>query len=447
MFNLISTNKMSKLWSKSSIGPAQDRSAKLNPKIEAYTAGDDVVLDMVLMPYDIRASKAHAKGLHKIGVLTSAELDLIIDCLNELIILWTKRKIEIRVEDEDCHTVIENFMVFRLGETGKKIHTGRSRNDQVLVALRLYMKNQLDQIQKGAVNLSREFLAKAKQYQDVPMPGYTHTQQAMLSSLGHYYMSFAESLVDDAELIKAIGGHIDKSPLGSAAGYGVAFPLERDQVAQDLGFKSVQNNSLYCQNSRGKFESAYLEALVQVMMTISKFATDMILFTSREFEFFKADNSVVTGSSIMPQKRNVDGLEILRGNLCRVVAAQHLVQDLSKGLISGYHRDFQLMKKPVMESADILVNSLEVASLYLDGLEPVRENIEAKVKPDIFMADIANEMVAKDGIPFREAYKKASEMPQSDFDLQANIKSKLSPGAPGNLGIEQLEERLSKLLP
>ncbi|MDP7454359.1 MAG: argininosuccinate lyase [Candidatus Peribacteraceae bacterium] len=430
---------MSKLWSKSS--------AKLHPKIEAYTAGDDVVLDMVLMPYDIRASKAHAKGLSTIGVLTSEELSSIINCLDELMILWTQKKVEIRVEDEDCHTVIENFLVSKLGDTGKKIHTGRSRNDQVLVAIRLYMKDQLAQIRNETIKLSREFLAKAKQYQDVPMSGYTHTQQAMLSSLGHYYMSFAESLVDDAEFITSVRGHIDKSPLGSAAGYGVAFPLERGQVAEELGFKSVQNNSLYCQNSRGKFESAYLEALVQVMMTLSKFATDMILFTSREFEFFLADNSIVTGSSIMPQKRNMDGLEILRGNLCRVIANQHLVQDLSKGLISGYHRDFQLMKKPIMESSDILVSSLEVAGLYLNGLTPVRENIEAKIKPDIFMADIANEMVAKEGIAFRDAYKKASESGQSNFNLQENLKSKQSLGSPGNLGIEKLEERLSKLLP
>ena len=438
---------MSKLWSKSSIGPAQDRSAKLHPKIEGYTAGDDTVLDMVLMPYDIRASKAHAKGLNKIEVLTSDELNSIINCLDELMILWTEKKVEIQVEDEDCHTVIENYLVSKLGDAGKKIHTGRSRNDQVLVAIRLYMKDQLDQIRNKTIELSREFLAKARLYREIPMPGYTHTQQAMLSSVGHYYMSFAESLVDDAEFISSVGGHIDRCPLGSAAGYGVAFPLERESAAKDLGFKAVQNNSLYCQNSRGKFESTYLEAMVQVMMTLSKFATDMILFTSREFEFFTADSSVVTGSSIMPQKRNMDGLEILRGNLCRVISAQHLVQNLSKGLISGYHRDFQLMKKPIMESADILVSSLKVAGLYLNGLTPVRENIEAKVRSDIFMADIANEMVAKEGIAFRDAYKKASEVSQSNLDLQANIASKKSPGAPGNLGIEQLEERLGKLLP
>jgi len=428
---------MTKLWQKSS--------AKLNPKIENYTAGDDIVLDMVLMPYDIRASKAHAKGLKKIGVLTSKELNAVTSCLDDLMILWVEKKIEIRVEDEDCHTVIENYLVSNLGEVGKKIHTGRSRNDQVLVAIRLYMKDQLAQVRKNVIELSRGFLAKARLYSEIPIPGYSHTQQAMLSSLGHYYMGFAEALVDDAEFITSVRGHIDKCSLGSAAGYGVAFPLERESVAQDLGFKAVQNKSIYCQNSRGKFESTYLEALVQVMMTLSKFATDMILFTSREFEFFKADSSVVTGSSIMPQKRNLDGLEILRGNLCRVISAQHLVQDLSKGLISGYHRDFQLMKKPVMENSDILVSSLEVAGLYLNGLTPVRENIEAKIKPDIFMADIANEMVVKEGIPFREAYKKASESPQSSLDLQANIKSKISPGASGNLGIKELEERIEKI--
>ncbi|MDO8561719.1 MAG: lyase family protein, partial [bacterium] len=334
------------------------------------------------------------------------------------------------------------------------LHTGRSRNDQVVTAVRLYMKHHLATLRASCVSLAEQFLNFAEKYaadgvgigtcrRDVPMPGYSHTQQAMLSSLGHYFSAFTESLLDDADFISAVLKQIDKNPLGSAAGFGTAIPVDREFTTKELGFAGVQVNSLYCQNARGKFESMYMEALAQVMLTLGKFANDMILFTSQEFDYFGVDASLTTGSSIMPHKHNLDVMEILRGNVSVVIANQLMVKDIAKNLISGYNRDGQLMKKPVFESTKIVADSLEVAGLVLAGLTPKVENLKGKITPGIFTADIANKLVTEKGVPFRDAYKKAAEMVSDKaVDLAANIASKVSLGAPGNLGLPELRKRI-----
>ncbi|MCR4280825.1 MAG: lyase family protein, partial [Candidatus Kaiserbacteria bacterium] len=269
---------MSKLWKKTE--------EKSNPVVEKYTAGTDSVFDMELMPFDIEASLAHAKGLEKIGILSAGELKEIQGGLDALTKDWKAGKIKITPEDEDCHTVIENYLTEKIGDTGRKLHTGRSRNDQVVTAVRLYMKNHLARIESSSVALADAFLKMAEKYEKVPMPGYSHTQQAMLSSLGHYFSAFTESLLDDADFISAVLKHMNKNPLGSAAGFGTSIPVDREFTAKELGFASVQVNSLYCQNSRGKFESIFMEALAQVMLTLGKFAGDMLIFTSQEFDYF-----------------------------------------------------------------------------------------------------------------------------------------------------------------
>src|SRR3989344_9301619 len=370
---------MTKLWKKTE--------STLHPAVEKYTVATDPVFDMQLMPFDILVCKAHAKGLNKIGILNAEESKKIQETLGLLEKDFAGGKIKITPADEDSHTVIENYLVEKLGDTGKKIHTGRSRNE-VTVAMRLYMKSSLNTLQNESLELAYVFLKMAEKYEKVPMPGYSHTQQAMLSSLGHYFSAFAESLLDDSDFTALTAKHIDKSPLGSAAGFGVAIPLDREFTAKELGFSGVQVNSLYCQKARGKFESAYMEALAQIMLTLGKFANDMILFTSQEFDFFSVDSSLTTGSSIMPQKHNLDVMEIVRGNVSVVIANQLLVKDLSKNLISGYNRDGQLMKKPVFESA---------------------------------------KMVADKSV-----------------DLAKNITSKVSLGAPGNLQLNVLKERIQK---
>lgn len=427
-----------KLWQKDN--------CKLHPLIEKYTVGDDFVLDNMLLPYDIKASVAHAFGLVEIGVLSGAELESIIHALDQMSGEWQAGKIKVSIEDEDCHTLIENYLVEQLGETGKKIHTGRSRNDQVLVALRLLMKDHAEKIGTLIFHLAGSFLNNAKKYQFVPLPGYSHTQQAMLSSVGHYYSAVAAGLIDDMQCLEFANKLIDVCPLGSAAGFGVSLPLHREVVAKELGFGGVQVNSLYCQNSRGKHESVYLESLSQIMQTLSKWATDMLFFTSCECQYFKIAPELTTGSSIMPHKKNADGLEILRANASVISTNQFLIKELGKNLLSGYNRDFQLMKKPLLESIKIVEDSLEVALLFLSGIVPEPDEIEKKINSNIFMADYANQLVQEKGVPFREAYKLAvSQRLEGKVDFVKNINSKVSLGAPGNLQLDFYWSKLKEI--
>lgn len=423
----------------------QKTDTKMNPRIERYAVGDDYLYDAALMPYDIRATSAHVKGLARIGVLTEAEKAILLSGLDSLHKEWARGAMVISAQDEDCHTVIERYLVDALGDVGKKVHTGRSRNDQVLVALRLYMKDALKEVCAKGETLAREFFSFAKKNQDVPLPGYSHTQQAMLSSVGHYFCSYLESLLDDLEFLDDVFAHIDKNPLGSAAGFGSSLALDREFITRELGFATTQINSLYCQTGRGKFECMFLFGLVQIMQTLNSIASDLILFTSREFDFFSVHETCVTGSSIMPQKKNMDGLEIIRAQ-CSVVRGYHtLVSDISHNLISGYHRDFQITKKYLMESVKIVTQSIDVMREYGVNLLPQEEIIRKKISKGIFSADVATAMAAQEGIPFREAYLKAYEkLNDIALDPKENIRSRVSIGAPGNLMLAHYEERLRR---
>lgn len=430
---------MAKLWEKSKETP--------NPSVEKYTAGTDHVFDMQIMPFDIKASRAHAKGLKRIGILTDDEVKKILLALADLEKEFTGGKVQITPADEDCHTVIENYLVEKLGDAGKKIHTGRSRNDQILTATRLYIRSKAEEIRKECLKLASIFLDVAEKHRDIPMPGYSHMQQAMLSSVGHYMSAFAEALLDDADYFTLVLGHINKSPLGSAAGFGVSIPLDRKFTAKELGFPTIQVNSLYCQNSRGKFESVFMEALAQVMLTLGRFANDMLLFTSQEFGFFAVNDSLVTGSSIMPQKRNLDVMEVLRGNASVVIANQLMVKDISKNLTSGYHRDLQLLKKPLVESVCLTLSSVDITGLFLSGITPNKEQMREKITPGIFAADIANKIVQEKGVPFRDAYQQALALVSSrSINFEENLASKVSLGAPGNLDIAGYRKRIRHAL-
>lgn len=420
----------------------------MDPAIEKYIAGSDHVFDVELLPFDIEGTRAHAKALAKAKIFSKAELKRILSALSALLRECKKGNITITLQDEDCHTVIENYLTKKAGDAGKKIHTGRSRNDQVLTAMRLFMKANLAAIEHSLKKLAGEFISSAEKYKNVPMPGYTHMQQAMLSSVGHYFASYAESLLDDADLTRSIISHLDKNPLGSAAGFGTGILLDRSFTARELGFKDVQVNTLYVQNSRGKFESAYLEALSQIMMSLSRFANDMLFFTTKELNFFTMSDTLTTGSSIMPQKKNLDVLEILRGQASVVSANQQMVKDVTRNLISGYSRDLQLIKKPVIESTEITRASLKAAALVLKGLTPNRAAIKSAITKEIFAADIANELVSKKSMPFRDAYKQALQNVSGiHVDLQKNIAAKKVLGAPGNLGLDVLEKRAKRRSP
>jgi argininosuccinate lyase len=283
----------------------------------------------------------------------------------------------------------------------------------------------------------------AKTHQNVPFPGYTHSQQAMLSSLGHYFCSFTESLIDDRAFLASVSDVIDKNPLGSAAGFGVSIPLNREMTTRELGFKKMQLNSLYCQTSRGKFESMALEALVQLMLTLGRFAQDMILFTTREFGYFSVSDAMTTGSSIMPQKKNLDYMEVLRGQVSVVISLQHQIQDVTKNQLSGYNKDLKFVKPAMMEAFDIVCDSLVIAGKMLDAITPREDIISSKISKDIFAADVANDLVKNKNIPFREAYRVAMDgLDGIKVNYLENIHSKVSPGAPGNLKMNLYEELL-----
>jgi argininosuccinate lyase len=430
---------MSKIWQKSK--------SKSNPIVEKYTTGDDYSMDMEIFPFDIIASIAHAEMLGRIEVLHDEEVASLVRELHDILEDFKKGKIKIRVEDEDCHTVIENILIKKLGDVGRKIHTGRSRNDQVLTAVRLYTVDKL----RGIASLNKDviniFITFADKHKNNPLPGYTHSQQAMLSSFGHWSLSFAEGLLNDQDILQKAIAISNQNPLGTAAGFGVSFALDRGYTKKKLNFDKNIVNSLFAQASRGKFESLTLEALSQIMLTLSRFATDMLFFTARETGFVNVSESLTTGSSIMPQKKNLDGMELVRGNASVLFSNQLLVKNIPKGTMSGYNRDLQLIKKPLIESLRITYDSLEVTREFIKGIEINKETIKKAIKKDIFAADIANEMVEKDGIAFRDAYVRVGQSLDEiqDFNLEKNITSKKSLGSPGNLDINYYKKILKKM--
>ncbi|MBI5414501.1 argininosuccinate lyase [Candidatus Peregrinibacteria bacterium] len=430
---------MSQLWKKSHTGAP-------NPFFQKYTTGTDPIFDLELFPFDVKASTLHVKMLQKIGILSKSELKKLLSGFEKLLKKYEAGKITILSEDEDCHTIIENEMIKICGETAKKIHTGRSRNDQVLVALRLLMIQKLTEILRKLKKVSGGFVNFAEKYQGTPFPGYSHTREAMLSSIDHYFLGYTELLLNDYEYLKFAKKQTSQNPLGTGAGYGSSFPLDREMTTKELGFEKIQLNSLSTQLSRGKFELFTMDALVQLMLTLGKFANDICYFSMDELQYFLLDDAITTGSSMMPQKRNPDGFEILRGFTSVVIGNQHAIQGISQNSFTGYNRDFQLIKKPLLESLTIVSNSLEFVSLALTHLKPNQKNIEQKISSGIFAADIANDLVKEKKIPFRDAYKMAMQkIGTQKINLQENIRSKISLGAPGNAQLEWYKKMIEKM--
>ncbi len=378
---------------------------KLNKQVEAFETKDDLLLDQRLVKYDCLGSMAHAKMLEKIGILTTKELKSLTAGLKEIIKLAEKGGFQSVEGDEDVHTKIENYLTVKCGEAGKKIHTGRSRNDQVLTALRLFMKDQLKLIIKEIISLQKSFAEYSIQHKHIEMPGYTHMQKAMPSTVGNWAESFGQSLEDDLQLVQTTYNIINQSPLGSAAGYGVPFDVKKDFTAQLLGFAKVQENPLYCQNSRGKYEASVLAGLISILQTINKFAADALLFTTSEYGFFTVDDALTTGSSIMPQKKNIDLAELLRSKVHLVLGHYTAIVSLSSNLPSGYNRDIQDTKKPLFDSLNITIDSLKMCQILLSGLHPNSAKLKSAMTSELFAAEDAMKLVKK-GIPFRTAYQK-----------------------------------------
>jgi argininosuccinate lyase len=428
---------MGKLW---------EKDVPLDPLIERFTVGDDYLLDRSLVNADCLASMAHAAMLEKIGILSPPERKALHRELAEIIRLSDQGRFRIEAADEDCHTAIENRLVSRLGEAGKKIHTGRSRNDQVLAALRLYGRAFLLEFLEACLDLADSLLEFARRHAGLPMPGRTHLQLAMPSSVGLWAGAYAEELLDDLRLAEAAYELNDACPLGSAAGYGAPLPLDRELTAGLLGFGRVQNNVLYAGNSRGKTEAVILEAVEQVMLTLSRLAQDLILFSLPEFGYFSLPEELCAGSSIMPQKRNPDLLELVRAKAAGVSARVSQVKAVLRGLPSGYNRDLQESKAAFMEGLATGLASVRVMERLMRRLGVHEERLSAGFRPEIYATHRALELAAG-GTPFREAYRQVARNLEAleGRDPREAIQRMKHTGAPGNLRLEVPEAQARDL--
>ncbi len=424
----------------------------LDERIQRFCAGDDVLHDRALILYDIQASIAHVKGLARIGmlhtelkILSLDEAGLIVD---ELLQLADEIKAGSYVLDqphEDMHSAIEARLIEKLGDVGRKVHTGRSRNDQVLVAVRLYLRDALMQLQMRCAAIARTALARAQSDLLVPMPGYTHLQRAMPSSAGMWWAGFAEGFIDNVQLVRDTLHWINANPLGSGSGYGVNLPLDRNYTTSMLGFERVQLVVTYAQLSRGKFELQALQALSQALLDLRRLAWDLSLFASQEFGFVTLPAQYTTGSSLMPNKRNPDLIELLRASYAIVSGARNEIEQLLS-LPSGYHRDLQFSKAPLLRAFSHGLNALDLVPDLLSALRWNNDALNNAFDDGMFATDKAIELAAS-GVPFRDAYRQAVQSPLPSFgnDPAASIKARTSPGAGINLDLQQLIDRLDLL--
>ena len=420
----------------------KDASEAVDERVMRFLAGDDVILDRELLPFDIRASQAHARGLARIGVLDNDQAEAMVASLDKLAGAFQAGEFVLDERHEDGHSAIERWLVEHLGEIGGRIHAGRSRNDQVAVALRLYMKDRLAVLAHIFATVARVCLDRAGSETDVPLPGHTHLQQAMPSSLGLWWAGHAEAFIDNAELARMIDGWLDASPLGTASGFGVNFPLDRDGVAKELDFKRLVVNPQYAQNSRGKTELRALDALAAATGDLRRISWDLSLFASQEFGFVKIPAKFCTGSSIMPNKLNPDTVELLRSLHASVVGARAELEAVLS-LPSGYQRDLQDTKPPLIRAFTRALAGLGLLPDLLAGLEWQPERMRAAIAPELHATDRANELVAK-GQPFRDAYRQAAAELESLADRapEQSLKARVSPGACANLLLDRLRQRL-----
>lgn len=428
---------MQKLWQKNNYN--------LDSALERFETADDLVFDNYLAPFDIYGSLAHVSMLSKIGLITKKELSQVSQALVHIKDLIQDGQFNLEFGDEDIHTKIETKVTELVGEAGKKIHTGRSRNDQVLTDLRLLTRSYLLSVNEGVIELTNLLIELAEKYAHIPMPGYTHMQKAMPSSLGMWFGSYAESLSDSLKLLNQAYELNNQSPLGSGAGYGVNLSLDREYTASLLGFDKVQNNSLYTQNSKGKIESIVVFALMQVVFDISKMSSDLLLFTTSEFNYFSIDNSIATGSSIMPQKKNLDIAELLRSKIHIMHGYFVQVYTTVMNLPSGYNRDSQDIKKPLIEALNLTTEILEVFMVLIQKVTPNTEVLEQAMTQELYATATAYQYVSE-GMPFREAYKKVAENLENVDKINSEKYVKLSThsGSVGNLGLSSLKKVLTK---
>ncbi len=426
-----------------------DKGVATDADILAYTARDDHELDAWLLPFDLAASKAHVRGLARVGAVGGDDARRIVEALEGLERELAAGTFRIDPAMEDGHTAIEAALVARLGDAGKRVHLGRSRNDQVLVATRLFTRAALRELARLASEGARAWIDLARRHERVPMPGYTHLQRAVPQTVGHWALGYGEGLAASVEALLAADAQLDKSPLGAAAGYGVNLPLDRDGVAAELGFSDLDVNPLWSQTSRGLSEVIALTAAWHAMAVVRRFAWDLSLFAMGELAFVKLPPSFTTGSSIMPNKRNPDVVELMRA-ACSIVQGA-LAELMGIGALpGGYHRDLQLTKAPLVRALKEAEATLALVPKLVSSLAIDEARMRAAISRDMLATDRAVDL-ARAGVPFRDAYREvardvgAPDEPAGAAEIEASLSARTSTGGPGNLGIDRVERRLEGL--
>lgn len=422
-----------------------EKGTNIDDKIMAFTVGNDREIDVHIAKYDVRATRAHVKMLHKIGILTQKELDVL---LPELDILEKKASAGdfiIETEYEDIHSKIEAELTLILGDTGKKVHTARSRNDQVLVALQLYFKESLQGVKARTISLFDTLMQLAETHKDQLLPGYTHLQVAMPSSFGLWFSAYAELLIDDLVMLGATQKVVDQNPLGSAAGYGSSFPIDREFTTRELGFETLKYNVVAAQMSRGKNERTIASTLGGLANTLARFAMDVCLYMSQNFSFVSFPDALTTGSSIMPHKKNPDVFELIRGKCNKIQALSTEMILITNNLPSGYHRDYQLLKENTISAIETMKDILEIFDYSIAQVQVKTIDLQDDKYQYLFTVDSINDLVME-GKSFREAYQIIGKQVQEGNYSPEKGKNHTHLGSIHNLGLEQIREKMRKIV-
>ena len=424
-----------KLW--------EEKDKKRNEIIDQFTVGKDRYYDTLLAKYDCKASIAHSKMLAKVNILSKKESDKLNKVLNKIIDEIKKGEFKIEDEFEDMHSKIEFVLIQKLGDLGKKIHTARSRNDQVLVAIQLFVKDELNSIKKEIHSLFNILIKLSEKYKSFIIPGYTHMQLAMPSSFGLWFSAYAETLIDDVISINNTLSIVDQNPLGSAAGYGTSFPIDRKSTTKSLNFSELKYNSLAAQISRGKIEKQTLSAISSISSTLSKFCMDICLYMGQDFNFISFPENLTTGSSIMPHKKNPDIFELVRGKCNIIQSLPNQINLLTTNLPSGYHREMQLIKAPLIESINEIKSCLKIFNHSIKKII-INKNIIDNPKYDyLFTVDSLNKWVMQ-GVPFRDAYKKMKlELKNKNYIPNKKL-NHTHIGSIGNLNLNDIKMKMKK---
>ncbi len=417
-----------------------DKGISIDKKIEQFTVGNDREIDIHIAKYDVIASKAHAKMLQKIGILTTTELVELLGGLKKLETQIDNGTFVIEPQFEDVHSKIEFELTKTLGDVGKKIHTARSRNDQVLVALHLYYRENLKLVKDKTKTFFETLLSLADTYKDKVLPGYTHLQVAMPSSFGLWFSAYAELIIDDVYLLNAAIQTVDQNPLGSAAGYGSSFPIDRELTTKEMNFATLKYNVVAAQMSRGKSERTIAASLGGLCNTMSRFAMDICLYMSQNFGFISFPDELTTGSSIMPHKKNPDVFELIRGKCNKIQALQTEMILITNNLPSGYHRDFQLLKENIIAAFEEVKDILDIFNYAIQQVEVMAIDLNNSKYQYLFTVDNINTLVEK-GMSFREAYQIIGKQVQDGSYKPDRSKKHTHSGSMGNLCLDKIKAK------